>query len=447
MTKAKLKVNSAGYDSTSLSALSETTVPVESGSLTLITGANGTGKTTLLRIVSGTHEVEGGWADSNISSFRERTQFRNPLYLPQDARNFFLFPTAISDLLSLAQSYNRNKEACVADFRNRLQEVGLSGYEHRSSTILSEGERRILALAISFAIKPSFLLIDEPLASLDDKNSSKIIEWIKEYINEGGSSLVSTHDSDIEVPNKYHKKLKDKDNSIKENKLTKIIKNRNISNNGRGLKLEGEVIKIRSPRNIWGNISWKNTIMPFCVAPGSLVGVCGSNGSGKSTLLRTISGVRPPDSGKVYYGNEDVTANRLNWSRWSILENNFFHVPQKVLGIEHKKLVKDIVNLYTNNSKESNGNNKKVVGHLLSESGGSRVRDLSGGQKKFLYVLMSLLSAKPVLLLDEPLEHLDNTFRKVIMHAINNIDLSEMVVFVSQHSFSDDWHLTNCVNL
>ncbi len=154
--------------------------------ITAIFGRSGSGKTTLLRCIAGLQQITDGqtivngevWQDQNISL----PVHKRPLgYVFQEAS---LFPhlTAQGNIdYAIKRS---NKVKCV-DYYNHI--IGLMGIEHTSGRYpdqLSGGERQRVAIARALLINPSILLMDEPLASLDDARKQEILPYLKRLRHE-----------------------------------------------------------------------------------------------------------------------------------------------------------------------------------------------------------------------------------------------------------------------
>jgi NitT/TauT family transport system ATP-binding protein len=128
-----------------------------------VLGPSGTGKTTLLRILSGLD-----------------TDFQEPVLLPwRDALANVTIPTGCADGVA----------------RDWLAQVGLVGHEAKFPRQLSLGQQRRLALARAFAAAPDILLMDEPFASLDAGTAARMLVLTDELLSRSGAGLfLVTHD-------------------------------------------------------------------------------------------------------------------------------------------------------------------------------------------------------------------------------------------------------------
>ena len=141
----------------------------------------------------------------------------------------------------------------------------------------------------------------------------------------------------------------------------------------------------------------------FSLHPGELVFITGGNGSGKSTFLRVLSGLYPPDSGQIRLNGQligDETRDRYR----SLMSAIFFdyHLFHKLYGVPDPDPgeVDRLLRQFRLDTKTS------------LTKGEFRTLDLSGGQRRRLALIVSLLEKRPILLLDEWTAEQDPEFRR-----------------------------------
>jgi putative ATP-binding cassette transporter len=173
----------------------------------------------------------------------------------------------------------------------------------------------------------------------------------------------------------------------------------------------------------------------FTLQSGELVFITGGNGSGKSTFLRVFSGLYPPDSGAMLLDGQPVTDTNRDEYR-GLMSAIFFdyHLFQRLYGIPDA--------------------DPGEVGRLLTQfrladktsltNGEFRTLDLSGGQRRRLALIVSLLEKRPILLLDEWTAEQDPEFRRKFYDEL----LPEMmragatiVVITHDDRYLDELHL------
>jgi putative pyoverdin transport system ATP-binding/permease protein len=141
----------------------------------------------------------------------------------------------------------------------------------------------------------------------------------------------------------------------------------------------------------------------FTLNAGDLVFITGGNGSGKSTFLRVLSGLYPPDSGEVLLDGHPVTnANRDEYRE--LVSGIFFdyHLFKRLYGIPEADAA-DVNRLLAQ---------FRLADKTALTDGEFRTLDLSGGQRRRLALIVSLLERRPIMLLDEWTAEQDPEFRR-----------------------------------
>lgn len=163
---------------------------LSAGELLQIVGANGSGKTSLLRILMGLLQPERGelfWKGVPIQHDRE-AYYRHLCYLGhQQGIKKNLTVTENLRFTFTEKTYEQN------DIQQAIDEIGLSGYEEQLARQLSQGQRQKLALAKLLLSDATLWLLDEPLAALDLESAHKIQRLFAKKITEGGAIILTTH--------------------------------------------------------------------------------------------------------------------------------------------------------------------------------------------------------------------------------------------------------------
>lgn len=162
------------------------------GTFLQVTGPNGSGKTSLLRIIAGLMAPEGGevrWQGARIRSLAE--EYSQCLtYVGH--RNGVKEELSSLENLRIASGMT-GTEITGEAARAALAKLGLSGRENLPARFLSEGQRRRAALARLITCKTALWLLDEVLASLDHAAGVMIESVIGEHLSRGGIAIVATH--------------------------------------------------------------------------------------------------------------------------------------------------------------------------------------------------------------------------------------------------------------
>lgn len=162
------------------------------GTCVQLTGPNGSGKTSLLRIICGLMEPEEGeirWQGANIRSLGEE-YFTDITYVGH--RNGVKEELTSIENLRISSGLAGN-EISKAEAREALERIGLGGRENLAARLLSEGQRRRLALARLVICNKAVWVLDEVLTSLDKAAVDLMKALIEEHLDNGGMAIVATH--------------------------------------------------------------------------------------------------------------------------------------------------------------------------------------------------------------------------------------------------------------
>ena len=158
---------------------------IEAGPSTIILGANGAGKSVLMRIMHGLLLPSTGsvsW-QGNDPGRSQAMVFQRPVMLRRSAY------ANVSYALKVAGVPAKERERLAAE---ALDEVGLRPVAHRPARVLSGGEQQRLALARAWALHPEVLFLDEPTANLDPGATREIETIIKAFDAAGTKIVMST---------------------------------------------------------------------------------------------------------------------------------------------------------------------------------------------------------------------------------------------------------------
>ena len=176
-------------------ALDNLTLRVQKGEIFAVAGPNGSGKTTMLRVMAG--------IDSQTSGqlyFQDSLVTENSLSLVRKKctlvfQKVTLFNTTVYSNISYGLKLRGYAERDIDEtVKSVLEIVKMSGFEDRSAKRLSGGEQQRVSLARALALNTDVLLLDEPTANLDPKNVSIVEEAILRVNRERGTTIVmATH--------------------------------------------------------------------------------------------------------------------------------------------------------------------------------------------------------------------------------------------------------------
>ena len=162
-----------------LHIIKQVSLDIDRGPSTIILGANGAGKSVLMRLMHGLLAPSAGTV-SWRSSGRQAMVFQRPVMLRR---------SALANVAYALKLAGQDQSAA----REALEEVGLAHLAHRAARVLSGGEQQRLALARAWALHPEVLFLDEPTASLDPSATREIEMIIRAFDTAGTKIVMATH--------------------------------------------------------------------------------------------------------------------------------------------------------------------------------------------------------------------------------------------------------------
>ena len=162
---------------------------LNSGEVLRISGQNGSGKTSLLKIIAGLNTPELGSIEFDQNQSNNETYQIETLYLGHHAA----LSSELSCIENLEYLTNLNTEILSPNFHDALKEVGLENYEHESAGNLSAGQKRRVALSLLFISQSKVWLLDEPFTALDSDGIKIIENQIEKHCANGGLCILTTH--------------------------------------------------------------------------------------------------------------------------------------------------------------------------------------------------------------------------------------------------------------
>lgn len=440
-----------------------------------IVGINGTGKSTLLRILAGAEDPDsGGIIRSNgvrisylpqIPEFEEHGSVLEQvmLHLPADL-----------------------KEAKEFEAKSILGKLGISDHT-KDISCLSGGERRRAGIAAALIQPSDILLLDEPTNHIDHETVQLLEEQLNKY---RGAIVMVTHDryflnsitrKIVEVDNgsiyEYdgnygtyleQKAQREADAEAKERK-NRTLYRQELEWIRRGVRARGTKSKDRIERfhalenrekpaeaeqlqlqsvsarlgrktielsSISKSIDGRKLISDFsCILPRiARIGIVGQNGAGKSTLIRMIVGELQPDSGTIAIGDT---------VRIGYFSQECESMDPSMRVIEYIRETAEQIR-----TPEGTVTASKMLETFLfnSELQWNRIEKLSGGERKRLYLLKILMTAPNVLVLDEPTNDLDIATLTILEDYLSHF--SGAVIAISHDRYfldktaSEIWELT-----
>jgi len=179
-----------------ITALNGVSLKIPRGEIFTLIGPNGSGKTTLLKILACIEKPTKGkvYFDNQLVEEKSMPEFR--LKGTMVFQKTVLFNASIYENVAFGLKLRGfSKEEINERVRNVLKLVKLEGYEKRSAKKLSGGEQQRVSLARALALRTELLLLDEPMANLDQRSASIIEAIISQIRQETNTTIIlATHD-------------------------------------------------------------------------------------------------------------------------------------------------------------------------------------------------------------------------------------------------------------
>ncbi len=156
-------------------------------------GANGAGKSTVMKLLLGLIPAEGTILvdgvpvnKANLSVIRRKLGF-----VLQNSDNQMFMPTVYEDMIFAPLNYMLSREEAEARVDAALETLGMQELKHRHNHKISGGEKRMAAIATILAMDPQAILMDEPTSALDPYNRRIVINTIR---SPKQTKLITSHD-------------------------------------------------------------------------------------------------------------------------------------------------------------------------------------------------------------------------------------------------------------
>ena len=427
-------------------------------------GINGTGKSTLLKIIAGIETYQGDIIqkkDLQIS------------YLPQNS-DFNSNNTIIKQVYDIIDQNKVNEY----EIKAILNKLGITNHEQLIKE-LSGGQQKRVALAITLLKPCDLLILDEPTNHLDNE----MIEYLEKYLIKLNKAIfMVTHDRYFleRVTNKiieidrskiyeyeanYSKfldlKAKREEEALASERKRKLFLKKELEWVRAGVqarttkskerlqrfeqlnsvadiqtinqveiintasRLGKKTIELKNISMHYDNLSLFNNFS-YLFKRTERIGILGVNGCGKSTLLKIIAKELKPSNGEVIYGDT--------------IKIGYFK--QMSDDLDENMRVIDYIKQTSNDLKTLEGNfsAKQMCERFLFDSNlqHAYISRLSGGEKRRLYLLNILMQAPNVLLFDEPTSGLDPVGREEILGIFRDYMVEEnRTIFFSTHITGD----------
>ena len=177
--------------------LRELSFRIGDGEAVGLIGANGAGKSTVMKLLLGLiAPTEGSILVDGIRVGKKSLpEIRRKLgFVLQNSDNQMFMPTVYEDMIFAPLNYGLSREEAERRVDTALERLGMQELKHRHNHRISGGEKRMAAIATILAMEPEAVLMDEPSSALDPCNRRRVINIIRELPQ---TKLITSHDLDM----------------------------------------------------------------------------------------------------------------------------------------------------------------------------------------------------------------------------------------------------------
>lgn len=439
-------------------AIDNLSVNIEEGKIIGLIGADGAGKTTLIRLIIGLLGYEEGDVSTlGLNPNSQKSQINSKIgYMPQ---RFGLYEdlTVLENLVLWAEL-----KGVEHNFDELLEFTSLKNFQDRLAGKLSGGMKQKLGLACSLLGSPEFLLLDEPSVGVDPISRRELIKMVKSLSGDGTTILWSTA---------YLDEAFNFDTTIVMNEGKIIYQGAPMALSTTTQGFEAKVIELMGGYKKEDSHVADNFVLPeievdytiealdlvkkygdfyavknntFHIKKGEIFGLLGPNGAGKSTSFKMMCGLSSPTSGTAKIMGVDVVENPTKarsylgymaqkfslYSQLSVYQNLEFY--SGVYGLSGKVQQEKIEQMVRDFNFET----------CLNQNSG----ELPLGYKQRLAMACALMHTPPVLFLDEPTSGVDPLTRAWFWTHIRALAAKGVTVMVTTH-FMDEAEYCDRISL
>jgi zinc transport system ATP-binding protein len=191
-----LRFDSVSFSYGPVKVLENACFHIHQGEFIALVGPNGSGKTTVLKLLLGLEKPDAGKIE--LFGLPGPRGLDRVGYVPQQAPPDRAFPIAVRDVVRMGRlrpgkGYRREDRAAAEE---ALEQADIAGLAERSFGLLSGGQRRRVLVARALAARPDILILDEPTANMDSESGERLFETLGKLKGKT-TILIVTHDMDF----------------------------------------------------------------------------------------------------------------------------------------------------------------------------------------------------------------------------------------------------------
>ena len=430
------------------SSIKDISFSIKPGECIILCGKSGSGKSTILRAVSGLAPVfyEGTLqgeieVDERIPAeleSEERAKLFGVVF--QDPRSQFFMNTVQDEICFAAENIGIPSNKIKEMLNDISAFIGIEELLSRNIDELSSGQKQKVAIASSLILQPKVLILDEPTSNLDVQGTKILIEIIKKIKKKGISIIISEHrlDSFKEVADRFlyinngkldetwtRNEFENLSNErllgigIRPKTVVKSINNNIEDDKEPLLDIQSLSFHYKKTNSGIDNINLK-------LYKGEVVSLLGNNGAGKTTLCRVISGLLREKTGTIKYKGKISNCKLRNKFCYFVMQDADYQLYSDSVS-EEIALGKKVTEKLKQDLIESLNTFK------LMELKDRHPASLSGGEKQRVILAAAYCSDADIYILDEPTSGMDGDGLCAIIRWVKLLSEKGKVVIIITH--------------
>jgi len=446
-------------------ALRSISLRLERGELLLVAGASGCGKTTLIRCVNGLiprsykgeltgRVVVGGQETQGVPLARISEMVGTVL---QDPERQILGTRVANEVAFGLENLGLPREEITARVEQALAHLGIEQLRERETFNLSGGEKQKVALAGVLAMRPSLLILDEPLASLDPASGQEALALVRRLVDGGMAVLMIEHRVEDVLGIRPDRVLFMVDGQTR---YLGPVAGLQAAVDYREVKLPASMViaraaadpppppvepmltrvppEAREPLVRFEDVHFRYGAGPEVlrgvdleIRRGDVIAVLGPNGAGKTTLVKHAIGLLKPTSGRVTVGGRDT--HELSVAQIAATLGYVFQSPSHMLFAPtvREELAFGPTNLgHSAEAIEKEVHEALEIVHMSGMEADPPLA-LSFGQQKRVSIAAILAMRSRILVMDEPTAGQDYKNYMSFMDSIVQLPSFEAILFIT----------------
>ncbi|WP_068675109.1 multiple monosaccharide ABC transporter ATP-binding protein [Oceanobacillus sp. Castelsardo] len=455
MTSTILEMKQITKTFPGVKALDDVNLQVQEGEIHALIGENGAGKSTLMKVLSGVHPY--GTYEGDIIYKGNRCEFKNINDSEKMGIVIVHQELALIPELSIAENIFLGNETAkkgiinwnrtFINTRELLGKVGLHVEPEEQIKNIGVGRQQLVEIAKALAKEVQLLILDEPTAALNEKDTENLLQLLLEFKKQGITSILISHKlKELFQVSDYITVLRDgktvssyslKEGNVTEKRIIKDMVGRDLSNlyPDRNHKIEDHVVFEIKNWSLYHPLDSERKMLHdvhLRVRRGEIVGLAGLVGAGRTELAMSIFGKSygKKITGQLFKDGQEVVFNNVDQA----IKHGVAYVSEdrKEYGLILIDSVKNnltLSNLRKLSNKSRIDENQEVVeAEKLQEKMNIKtptifqtVNNLSGGNQQKVVLGKWIFTEPDVLLLDEPTRGIDVGAKYEIYKIINDL--------------------------